>query len=74
MAAGDVHTARYNENTQGFERIGRCVDNTIFWDDNREGNFKRTCDYAANNNQESMQKKTPGQNTTDNVLVVVYFD
>ena len=42
MATGDAYTARYNEITQGFERMERCVDDTILRDDNLEENFKAT--------------------------------
>ena len=47
MAAGDTYTARYDEITQGFERMERCIYNTILWDDNLEENFKRVCKYIT---------------------------
>ena len=47
MAAGDAYTTRYDEITQGFKRMERCVDDTILWDDNLEENFNRVCKYIT---------------------------
>ena len=41
IAAGDAYTARYDEIPQGFERMERCVDDTILWDSSLEANFSR---------------------------------
>ena len=36
MAAGETYTAGYDEITQGFEPMERCVDDTILHDSNKE--------------------------------------
>ena len=47
MAAGDAYTARYDAITVGFERMERCIDDTIMWDDSVEANFHRVCAYLT---------------------------
>ena len=42
MAAGHAYTTRYDEITQGFERMERCLDDAILWDDNLEENINAT--------------------------------
>ena len=44
-ASGDAYTRRFDDFTSKFERVSRCVDDSILWDDSIEEVFWHTFDY-----------------------------
>ena len=44
-ASGDAYTRRFDDITSKFERVSRCVDDSILWDDSIEEVFWHTFDY-----------------------------
>ena len=44
-ASGDAYTHRFDNITQGFKRVKRCVDDSILWDDSIEESFWHTYEY-----------------------------
>ena len=44
-ASGDAYTRRFDDITNGFERVKRIVDDSIMWDDTIETSFWHTYDY-----------------------------
>jgi len=44
-ASGDAYTRRFDDITANFERVSRCVDDSLLWDLNIEEAFWHTYDY-----------------------------
>ena len=44
-ASGDAYTKRFDEITSGFERVARCVDDSLLWDTSIEDSFWHTFEY-----------------------------
>ena len=44
-ASGDAYTRRFDDITQDFERVSRCVDDSLLWDETIEDAFWHTYDY-----------------------------
>ena len=45
LSAGDAYTARMDAMLHDFERMGRCVDDTLLYDDSIEASFARACQF-----------------------------
>ena len=45
LSAGDAYTARMDAMLHDFERMGRCVDDTLLYDDSIEASFARACHF-----------------------------
>ena len=45
LASGDAYTRRFDDITDGFERLKRCVDDSILWDNGIESAFWHTFHY-----------------------------
>ena len=46
-ASGDAYTRRFDDITSDFERVKRCVDDSLLWNDTIEGSFWHTFDYLS---------------------------
>ena len=46
-ASGDAYTRRFDDITANFERVSRCVDDSLLWDDDIEGAFWHTFEYIS---------------------------
>jgi len=44
-SSGDAYTRRFDDITSGFDRVNRCVDDSLLWDDDVQGAFWHTYDY-----------------------------
>ena len=44
-ASGDAYTKRFDEITSEFERVARCVDDSLLWDESIENAFWHAFDY-----------------------------
>merc|ERR1712015_148308 len=43
--SGDAYTRRFDDITSEFERVSRCVDDSLLWNDDVEGSFWHAFDY-----------------------------
>ena len=44
-ASGDVYTRRFDDITSEFERVSRCIDDSLLWNNNIESSFWHVYDY-----------------------------